>query len=322
MRPNRPSLVVPLLPEELRGSRLPPRLSDLAQPPECLYLRGVLPPGPAVAIVGTRKPSAEAERFAEALAADLGSVGVAVLSGGATGIDTAAHRGALRAGAPTVVVAPSGFGRPYPEGNAGLYRSVIERGGAFVSLVPDDRVASNSAFFARNACLVALSHALVLIEAPFRSGARNAVKWARTLGRSLLVVPHPPWNPKGSGSLIELRAGATLCVRARDVLDELERVLYHPLPSPADADDAPTIQIQLPFGGTLAPSGEVAIVLAALKDGATTLDGIAERTGLAAGVVQKHVLTLTLEGVLAPDPSGCLLRSPDHRTVSVVKSRK
>lgn len=319
---NRPSAVVPLTPEVLRGNRLPPRLSDLAEPPECLYLRGELPRGPAVAIVGTRYPTADAERFAASLAAELGSAGVTVLSGGALGIDTAAHRGALSAGTPTVVVAPSGFGRPYPESNAELFRSVVEQGGGFVSLVPDERAAGNSAFFARNACMAALAHALVLVEAPFRSGARNAVKWARTLGRSLLVVPHPPWNDKGAGSVLELRAGATLCTRARDVLDELERVLFHPLPSPPDPQPAAPAQIELPFAGTLARSGDVAIVLAALKDGATTLDGIAERTGLPAAVLQKHVLTLTLEGVLAPDPSGCLLRSADHRTVSVAKFRK
>ena len=304
---------------------MPPRLSDLAEPPECLYLRGELPHGPTVAIVGTRYPTAASERFAESLAAELGGVGVSVFSGGARGIDSAAHRGALRAGAPTVVVAPSGFDHPYPDFNAALFRSVVEGGGAFVSLVPDDHAASNPAFFARNACLVALSHALVLIEAPLRSGARNAVKWARTLGRPLLVVPHAPWNEKGKGSLLELRAGATVLTRARDVLDELERVLFHPLPSPPAPEEEPTLQVELPFArprGRLARSPDVAIVLAALKDGATTLDGIGERTGLPPAVIQKHVLTLTLEGVLAPDPSGCLLRSPDYTTVSVVKSRK
>jgi DNA processing protein len=314
--------VVPPRPEELRGSRLPTRLFDLAQPPECVYLRGELPHAPAVAIVGTRKPSPEAERFAVSLAAELGSAGVVVFSGGAEGIDTAAHRGALRAGARTVVVAPSGFGRPYPEKNAELFRSVVEQGGAFVSLVPDDCVASNPAFFARNACLVALSHALVLVEAPIRSGARNAVKWARRLGRSLLVVPHPPWNDRGVGSLLELRVGASLCTRARDVLDELERVMLHPLASPANPERLPTAQTELPFAETLALGKDVAIVLAAIKDGATTPDAIGERTGLSAALVQNHILTLTLEGVLAPDPSGCLLRSPDHRTVSVIKSRK
>jgi DNA processing protein len=285
-------------------------------------LRGELPHAPAVAIVGTRKPTPEAQRFAEALAAEVGSAGVAVFSGGAEGIDTAAHRGALRAGARTVVVAPSGFTRPFPAENAGLFRSVVEQGGAFVSLVPDDCPASNPAFFARNACLVALAHALVVVEAPIRSGARNAVKWARTLGRSLLVVPHAPWNDRATGSLLELRVGASLCVRTRDVLDELERVLLHPLASSPPTEVTPGAQIQLPFAGTLALGEDVAIVLAAIKDGAATLDAIGERTGFPAAIVQKHVLTLTLEGVLAPDPSGCLLRSPDHRTVSVVKSRK
>ena len=314
--------MIPPTAAELRGIHLPPRLSDLEHPPECLYLRGELPRGPAVAVVGTRHPTPEAERFAEKLAADLGLAGVTVMSGGARGIDTAAHVGALRVGAPTVVVAPSGFARPFPEFNAALFRDVVERGGAFVSLVPDERVAANPAFFARNACLVALAHAVVVVEAPLRSGARNAAKWARTLGRALLVVPSAPWNEKGTGSLLELRLGAKLCVRVRDVLDELERVLFHPLASPPESESTPTLQVALPFAQGLARGEDVVMVLSAIKDGANSLDGICERTGLPAAAIQKHVLTLTLEGVLAPDPSGCLLRSPDHRTVSVVKSRK
>src|SRR5690606_36714696 len=100
-----------------------------------LYLRGALPAGPSVAVVGTRTPTAEARDFAEALSAELASSGVFVLSGGAEGIDTAAHQGALNAQGRTVVVAPAGFDRPFPESNAALYRRVVECGGGYISLV-------------------------------------------------------------------------------------------------------------------------------------------------------------------------------------------
>ncbi len=102
----------------LLGSALPGRLADLDAPPERLLLRGELPRGSAVAIVGTRHPTAAYPNFARDLARELAEAGVAVLSGGAKGIDTEAHRGALAAGGVTVVVASAGFERPYPEKNA------------------------------------------------------------------------------------------------------------------------------------------------------------------------------------------------------------
>jgi DNA processing protein len=241
-------------------------------------------------------------RFAERLAHDLARAGVAVLSGGAKGIDTAAHRGALRAGGVTVVVAPAGFDRPYPSGNKELFERAVERGGAYVSLVPDDADAKRYAFFARNACLAALAHALVVVEADVRSGALNASHWARDLGRPLLVVPHAPWAKKSRGCLVELRRGALLCEGPRDVLRELDRQALVPL----EVARPPT-QPELPFPpAALGPSADADRILAAVAGGATHLDEIASLTGLSAGVIQRQILTLTLDGVLAPDPSGRL----------------
>src|SRR6185503_20147276 len=124
-------------------------------------------------------------RFAEALSHDLARAVVAVFSGGAKGIDTAAHVGALRAGGATVVMAPAGFDRPFPERNAPLFERIVAEGGAYVSLLADDEPATPVSFFPRNACLVALAHVLVVVEAGFRSGARNAARWARALARPL-----------------------------------------------------------------------------------------------------------------------------------------
>src|SRR6266849_4277344 len=109
----------------LMGSALPSRLAHLEAPPERLFLRGELPRGPAVAIVGTRHPTTRGAEYARELAFELAQAGVAVLSGGAEGIDTEAHRGALAAGGVTVVVAPAGFEHPFPEQNAELFRAVV-----------------------------------------------------------------------------------------------------------------------------------------------------------------------------------------------------
>lgn len=300
----------------LEGAQLPSRLLDLGHPPPRVHVFGALPSGPAAAVVGTRHPTAEARRFAWQLAADLGRAGVAVLSGGAKGIDHAAHLGALRGRGTTVVVAPAGFHAPYPEQHASLYARILERGGAYLSLVPDTAVAQQGSFFPRNAALAALAHVLVVVEMPLRSGARNAARWARRLGRPLLVVPAAPWNPIGQGCNLELRRGALVCEGAKDVLRELERVLLLPekiLQVPGVARTLPdrpvsasSSQVELPFPASDAEQSEIERVLRAVQAGATHQDAICERSGLAVAIVQRHVLTLTLGGVLAPDPDGGL----------------
>jgi len=291
----------PGAPRELTGEWLPPRLRDLPSPPERLFLHGELPRGPAVAVVGTRDPSAEAVSFTRAFAAELAAEGVAILSGGAKGIDTAAHEGALDVGGVTVVVTPAGFSHPYPKENADLYKRVVSTGGAYLSLFPDDVVAGRPHFFARNSCLVALAHAVVVTQSPFISGAANAAKWARRLGRPLFVVPHSPWVTQGKGAIQELRRGGRPLDRSQEVLKLLRSSGLHPLPAP-------------PSQGELWPAAAPADpdpVLEALRQGATHADEIAERTGLSLAAVQQRLLTLALSGVLVPGPLGSLKLATD-----------
>jgi DNA processing protein len=279
----------------LTGAALPPRLADLGHPPERLYLHGLLPRGPAVAIVGTRRASSQGLSFTRTLARKLASAGVAILSGGAEGIDTAAHEGALDAGGCTVVVAPAGYLRPFPERNADLFRRVVERGGGYLSLVEEDVSARQGIFFARNGCLAALAHAVVVTETRWRGGGRNAAKWARVLGRPLFVVPHSPWHEPGSGAIVELRLGARPLDGPDDVVKVLEAAGLHGLPAGA--------QPSLPF---VEASSCEDPVLAAVRSGALHPDEIAELTGLSLGVVQQRILTLALSGVLVPGPLGSL----------------
>jgi DNA processing protein len=285
----------------LTGPTLPHRLADLPDPPQTLYVRGELPRGPSTAIVGTRHPTLRGARFAAALAEALVREGVAVFSGGAEGIDTAAHLGALRGRGQTAVIAPASFDVPYPATNAALFQRVLDAGGAYAALVPDGTPATQAAFFPRNACLVALAHVVVVVEAGFRSGAANAARWARDIGRPLLVVPHAPWSEKGKGCLVELRRGALLCEGPRDVLRELERLLLRPLPT-ARKRGLRRRRLEHASG----PGAELERVRDAVASGANNVDEVSERTGLPVPEVQRHVLTLTLSGVLAPDRSGRL----------------
>jgi DNA processing protein len=280
----------------LGGRDLPPRLADLEEPPERLYLHGELPRGPCVALVGTRRASKRGKAFTRRLAADLAAAGVAVLSGGAEGIDTAAHRGALLGGGVTVVVAPAGLRRPFPAKNAALFQQVIEQRGAYLSLVPDEVPADRGIFFPRNACLVALAHAVIVVETRHRGGSCNAAKWARQLGRPLFAVTHSPWHGPGRGAVNLLRLGAQPLDCAKDVLKLLASARLHGLPVP--------VQGVLPFpieeGGVDDP------VLLAVRKGASHADEIAELTGLSLAAVQQRILTLALSGVLVPGPWGSL----------------
>jgi len=313
----------------LEGERLPPRLRDLAEPPALVHLVGELPRGPGVAVVGTRTPSDGARKFARALASGLAQRAIVVLSGGAEGIDAAAHEGALDARGTTVVVAPAGYRRPFPEQHRSLFDRVVASGGAHLSLLSDDQPADRGGFFARNGCLVALAHAVVVVETRVRGGARNAAKWARQLGRPLLVVPSAPWIPSGTGCQLELRRGAAWCIQLADVLAELERALAIP-PGLAEAarrearggEPAQATLPLFPKREGIPEVGDARAVLRAVQAGAGHLDAICELTGLPPGVVQSHVLTLTLEGVLVAGPAGALGAAPAQSPVSPRNSRE
>jgi DNA processing protein len=321
------------LPRVLTGERLPARLRDLPDPPEALFVRGDLPRSASVAIVGTRKPTPEAARFAHDLARDLALAGAAIVSGGAEGIDTEAHAGALSARGLTAVLAPSGYAAPFPQENAALFQRIVASGGAYAALVPDDQVAMRPAFFRRNACLVALAHVVVVVQAPIRSGARNAASWARRLGRPLLVVPSAPWVHEGKGCVLELRAGAQLCDSARTVLEVLERTGVIPIPPTGRRGakcktnsrlvglrssgrlDATLLQEgdeeeQLALFQTSSVSGALSLtplerqVLAMMGERMTHVDEVCDRLGLPAARAQQLLLTLTLRGVLVPAPAG------------------
>src|SRR5688572_14140982 len=205
----------------LEGAALPARLRDLPEPPERLFLHGILPSGPCIGVVGTREPTEGALTFAENLSSSLAAHGVAIISGGAKGIDAAAHRGALAASGTTLVVAGSSLDYPFPAAHRGLYAEIIARGGGYLSRFDVDVPARRHHFLDRNGILVALCDALVLVEAPLKSGARNAASWARQLQRPCFVVPSAPWNEQGRGCVLELQLGARALGDPRELIDWL-----------------------------------------------------------------------------------------------------
>jgi DNA processing protein len=179
----------------------PPLLRELYDPPALVFYRGVLPDPERslMALVGTRKPSSAAAMQAFDLGRDLARAGVPVVSGLALGIDAMAHRGSLEGGAPTVAVLGSGLDQVYPASNRLLARRIVEQGGALLSEYPPGTGPFRWNFPARNRIIAGLARAVIIAEAPERSGALITANFALELGRELFVTGAGVASPFGAG---------------------------------------------------------------------------------------------------------------------------
>ncbi|MHB1431254.1 MAG: DNA-processing protein DprA [Streptosporangiaceae bacterium] len=174
----------------------------------------------SVAIVGARAATAYGSHVAAEIAAGLAARGWTVISGGAYGIDAAAHRGALADGGPTVAVLASGLRFGYPKGHADLFDK-IRGSGVMVSENPPDQAPSRPGFLVRNRVIAALSRGTVVVEAAIRSGALNTARHARELNRPVMAVPGPVTSTQSAGCHELIRDWAATCVTGVDDVIEL-----------------------------------------------------------------------------------------------------
>lgn len=219
--------------------------------PAALYARGAMPDldrTPAVAVVGTRHASRDGWRDAYALSAGLAAGGMVVVSGGAVGIDAAAHSGALAAGGTTIVVMACPLNENYPVENDTLRQQVVANGGLLLSEFPPNEP-YKCEFPIRNRLMVGLSQAVCLAETPTRSGARITARLAREQNREVFALPGALAGHLYDGAHKEIQSGATLVIRATDVLRE-----YAPLfPGMLDLEAAEQMQKQMEHGGVSRP---------------------------------------------------------------------
>ncbi len=237
----------------------------------------------AVAVIGARASSAYGEHVTSLLAGGLADAGWTVLSGGAFGIDAAAHRAALAAEGRTVAVLAGGLDRPYPVGNARLLGAVAGSG-ALVAEVPPGSAPTRSRFLLRNRLIAALSGATVVVEAAWRSGALSTAGHAADLLRPVGAVPGPVTSASSAGCHRLLRDGRAICVT--DVEEVLE--LVGPL-TPGRSSDRQ--------GCDAVPDPERARVLEALplRIGALP-EELTRRAGLPLAAVRSHLGTLEIAG--------------------------
>ena len=181
----------------------PSNLADLDfATPFCLWTKGdlsvLLQTKTAVAIVGARAATSYGERIAAEISSTLGEWGIPSISGGAFGIDAAAHRGSLAAGGVTIAVLACGIDIAYPAAHHGLFDRITESG-LLISESPPGGLPLKNKFLTRNRIIAALSKEVVVVEAALRSGSLSTANWANSLGRKVWGVPGPITSPTSAG---------------------------------------------------------------------------------------------------------------------------
>jgi DNA processing protein len=250
---------------------------------------------PSVALVGTRAASQGGKNLTRRVASELAAAGVTILSGLALGIDAAAHEGALEAGGLTIGVLGGGHRKFFPPRNGELAQRIVAAGGAVCSPFAPDDDAMPYKFLQRNGVVAALSDAVVVIEAPERSGALNTAGWAA--GRiPVFVFPGDVDRRNVAGCLALLRDGATLVRGAADILADL------------GIDRGASVRQQAEL--LKQSSDRHARVLDALAREPLTPDQLAHITGTSVPQILVLLTELELSSVVSRREGGVFARSP------------
>ncbi len=248
---------------------------------------------PSLAVVGTRSPAADEEAaLSDWLNHELSRLGLTVVSGGARGIDTMAHRAALRAGLPTVAVLAGGMLQAGPAQNRSLFAEIVAAGGCVLTEQPLGCRPFDTLFVARNRTIAALSLGTLVARAPVQSGALTTAGFARRLQRPVGVLPGAPWEPSAAGSNGLLGRGASAITRA----EELATLLGTALASGSRA--LPLVQSEpaaVPIGAMSEAAGRLWAALAAVWEEG---DDVVRLSGLAGGEALAALTELELDGLL------------------------
>src|SRR5262245_11305606 len=280
---------------ELGDAGYPANLREISTPPERLYVRGTMTDGDAlaVAIVGSRTATSYGLAVAERLAAELAARGITVVSGLARGIDSAAHRGALRVGGRTLAVLGSGVDVIYPPENRRLAREIEGHGAVISQFAPGTRPLAGH-FPARNRVIAGLSLGVVVVEAAERSGSLITAGLAGELGREVMAVPGPVTSLRSVGTHRLIQDGAALVTSGEDVISQLPQRWRDRVSSP------PGLGVTImPGAPRLVPEqhdDHTQLLLGLIGEEPTDIDGIIERSGLTPGRASALLVALEVEG--------------------------
>jgi DNA processing protein len=279
----------------------PQLLRQIYDPPIVLYVKGQLTAkdNNAVTIVGSRRTTHYGQEVARRLGFQLAYVGVTVVSGGARGIDTAAHQGALSGKGRTVAVLGTGINIVFPPENAELFERIAANG-AVVTQFPFNRQADRQSFPIRNRIVAGMTLGTVVVEAGMNSGALITANMAVENGRQLFAVPGRIDSPQSKGCHDLIKKGAKLCEGAEDILSEFEYLFPTTNRPSTPAEDGTLPAISL--------SENEQKVLATLGKEESSIDEVIRQSGLPASAASVALLGLEMKRLVRQLPGKAYVR--------------
>jgi DNA processing protein len=279
----------------------PELLKQIYDPPIVLYVKGNLTAKDknSVALVGSRMTTHYGIEVARKLGYQLGYVGVTVVSGGARGIDTAAHQGALTAKGRTIAVLGTGINIVFPPENVELYERIIGHG-ALVTQFPFNRPADRQSFPIRNRIVAGMTLGTVVVEANLTSGALITTNFANEYGRQVFAVPGRIDSPRSKGCHDLIKKGAKLCEGAEDILSEFEYLFpaSNRPPTPHETGVLPGIELSENEQKAYEAMGEEEL----------SIDEIIRKSGLPSSAVSVALFSLEMKRMVRQLPGKIFLR--------------
>jgi DNA processing protein len=274
----------------LADSDYPQTLLNIPDPPLLLYVKGRLDllNRPALAVVGSRSATPQGMNNAEAFAKSLSDAGLCIISGMAHGIDSAAHRGALRGQGCSIAVVGTGLDKVYPAANRDLAH-VLAQQGTLVSEFPLGTPPLAANFPRRNRLISGMSLGCLVLEASLQSGSLITARLALEQGRDVFAIPGSIHAPQSKGCHALLKQGAKLVEAAQDILEELGGMLIAPAQTPAS-------------------EGSDAALFEYLGFDPVDVDTLSVRSGLTVSQLSAMLLTLELGGRICVLPGGLYQR--------------
>jgi len=280
----------------------PALLREIYDPPIVLYVKGRLLPKDrnSVAMVGSRMTTPYGLEVARKLAYQLAYLGVTVVSGGARGIDTAAHQGALTAKGRTLAILGTGINLVFPNENAQLYERIIENG-ALVTQFPFNRPGDKQSFPIRNRIVAGMTLGTVVVEANLTSGSLITANFAADYGRQVFAVPGRIDSPRSKGCHDLIKKGAKLCEGAEDILSEFE-YLFPATNRPASTAETGVLP-------ALELSENEQRVYDTLSKEEISIDDVIRKSGLPSSAASVALLSLEMKRLIRQLPGKMFLRN-------------
>lgn len=287
-------------------------LREISDPPITLYVKGdwqACFDAPCVGVIGSRKCSTYGENASEMLSRDLAENGVCVVSGFARGIDTAAHRGAIRGKGKTIAVLGTGINEVYPKENKKLVEEILDSGGAIVSQFPLNTPPLKDNFPYRNRIISGLSYGVLLIEASERSGSLITARLAMEQNREVMAVPGNITSRNSFGTNYLIKSGAKLVQQWQDVVSELpQEISAAILPPKLDEKDTKKASKQPELAPANLSDNERKIWSLLSADESKHIDELLEASGLSFGELNSSLVQMDLKDLIRSLPGNFYAR--------------